>query len=434
MKYAVIGAGWAGCSAAVELAASGHEVHLFEAARTLGGRARQVNVHGLMLDNGQHILLGAYKTTLKLFHTLGICPKKKFLRSPLQLCYPQGMQFVAGPLPAPLHMLFGLFLAKGLTSNDKMVLARFFSTARWMDWQLDTDCTVAELLKRFDQTECLIRCLWQPLCTAALNTPIQRASAQIFLNVLKDSLNSRRAASDMLVPLTDLTTLLPQPAADFIKKNGGQIHLGKNVQTLIKHGQQWQLDFYSSNQHIHTHFDGVVIATPPDVARNLLTPLNLADHIPPFNYEPITTCYLQYPPALKLPRIFLALQEQPECDAWGQFVFDRGQLNSHTAGLFAVVISAAQSALEVEQHMLATSCAKQLAHALQRPELAQPQWSQVITEKRATFSCTPGLLRPTNQLSITGLVLAGDYTDSRYPATLESAVQSGLLAANCLQC
>ena len=154
MKYAVIGAGWAGCSAAVELAKRGHQVHLFEAARTLGGRARQVHLHGIDCDNGQHILLGAYEATLNLLNTLGVDPDAALLRLPLQMCYPGhsgGMQFIAPKLPAPFHLIAALLRAKGLQREDKMSLARFSSAARWMDWQLYTDCSVAELLERFDQ-------------------------------------------------------------------------------------------------------------------------------------------------------------------------------------------------------------------------------------------------------------------------------------------
>ena len=428
MRYAVIGAGWAGCSAAVTLSKSGHEVHLFEAARTLGGRARQVSVHDLALDNGQHILLGAYKATLALLKTLG--QQKQLLRLPLQMCYPPnsgGMHLVAAHLPAPFHMLAGLIRATGLSRADKMALARFSSAARWMDWHLNEDCTVAELLVRFDQTENLVRLMWQPLCIAALNTPVEHASAQIFLNVLKDSLGAKRSASDMLIPRTDLTSLMPQAAANYLTSRGGSIHLGCSVHTILQHQQQWQVSYAQSSQI----FDGVVLATPLETARNLLTPLDLDSHIPEFDYEPITTCYLKYPTATRLERPLLALVEKTEHAAWGQFVFDRGQLDGHD-GLFAVVISTSQHAVEHGHAELSFNCAKQLATDLDRPELFTPEWSQVITEKRATFACTPNLKRPSNQLPLPKLVLAGDYTASPYPATLEAAVQSGAIAAKLL--
>ena len=429
MKIGVIGAGWAGCSAAVELAQQGHEVHWYEAARTLGGRARQVSLNGLTLDNGQHILLGAYHATLALLDTLG--QRDVLLRLPLQMCYPSGsngMQLLAPKLPAPLHMLVGLIRATGLSRADKMALLRFSSTARWMDWQLNVDCTVAELLERFDQTPNLIRLMWQPLCIAALNTPIDRASAQVFLNVLQDSLGAARSASDMLIARTDLSTLLPLPGAKYIEARAGKVHTGCAVHAIIQNQKQWTVHSAAGTDM----FDGVVIATPASAARTLLEPLGVAQHIPEFDYEPITTCYLQYPKVVKLERAFLALADQPLQQAWGQFVFDRGQLDGH-AGLFAVVVSASQQAIEQGHAELAVHCARQLAADLNQPELTKPEWSQVITEKRATFACTPNLVRPSNQLPLSNLVLAGDYTASRYPATLEAAVQSGKIAAGLLR-
>ena len=116
-------------------------------------------------------------------------------------------------------MVVALLRASGLARADKLALARFSTTARWMGWQLHTDCSVAELLERFDQTERLIRLMWRPLCLAALNTPPERASAQVFLNVLRDSLGAGRRASDMLVPRTDLSSLVPATGGHASSRN-----------------------------------------------------------------------------------------------------------------------------------------------------------------------------------------------------------------------
>ena len=173
MKFAVIGAGWAGCAAAVELTRRGEQVTVIEAARTAGGRARRVEHEGHHLDNGQHILLGAYHDSLRLMKTVGIAPSQALQRLPLQMRYPagtDGMEFIAGRLPAPLHLLSALLTSRGLSVGDKLSLARFSSAARWMNWRLDIDCSVAELLERFEQTERLIQLMWRPLCISALNT------------------------------------------------------------------------------------------------------------------------------------------------------------------------------------------------------------------------------------------------------------------------
>ncbi|WP_423681885.1 hydroxysqualene dehydroxylase HpnE [Undibacterium sp. WLHG33] len=426
-KIAVIGGGWAGCAAAVTLTQNGHQVSLFESAKTLGGRARGVEINGLTIDNGQHILLGAYQQSLKLMKTVGVDLNAAFLRLPLQMIYPEhdnGMHFVAPRLPAPLHLLMALWRATGLRREDKLALARFSSTTRWMGWQLNTDCTVTELLQRFDQTDRLCRLMWNPLCIAALNTPAERASAQVFLNVLRDSLGASRAASDMLLPRLNLSALFPQKAAEFIQSHGAEVACSSAIKTIRKDdASRWIME--SAQQQEQT-FDGVIIATDATNAQRLLSNTGLT--LPSLTYEAITSCYLQYAAGTRLPRPMYALSDNPQQQRWGQYVFDRGQLHDDQSGLFAIVISAPEN--HQQDHLsLANSIASQLADSFRRTELASPQWHQIITEKRATFSCTPALQRPPNSTGIPGLTLAGDYTQGDYPATLEGAIRSGIHAA-----
>lgn len=430
-SVAVIGGGWAGCAAAVELASRGTAVTLFEASRTLGGRARLVDVNGYLLDNGQHILLGAYSSSLHLMQKVGIDIDTALRRLPLQMRYPSGagMDFVTPHLPAPLHMLLGLLRARGLRTDDKLALARFTTTARWMNWQLNQDCSVSELLERFDQTDTLIRLMWRPLCIAALNTPPERASAKIFLNVLHDSLGAHRAASDMLLPRVDLSALFPQKAATFVERHAGKIHLGAGVRNLRRDNGGWQLEVAGMTDASSEKYDAVIVATQAPQAVALLDGLADTSRLSAMEYEPITTCYLKYASTLALEQPFFALLDDAAKGHWGQFVFDRGQLDKSYAGLLAVVVSASGDAIALGNEVLAESVARQLAGIFASPALASPQWTKVISEKRATFSCTPGLVRPSNETEYEGLVLAGDYTESDYPATLESAVRSGQLAA-----
>jgi squalene-associated FAD-dependent desaturase len=338
------------------------------------------------------------------------------------------MDFVAPALPAPLHLIVALWRASGLTRADKLALMRFSSAARWMDWRLNTDCSVTELLARFDQTATLVQLMWRPLCIAALNTPPERASAQVFLNVLKDSLGARRSDSDMLLPRCDLSSLFPNQAVHFVEQHHGRVQTGIRITALTRQDRGWQL---SSNGALH-HADEIVLATDIDNATMLLTPLTDVSALRALTYEPITTCYLQYPPDRQLPAPFHALIDDPQQQRWGQFVFDRGQLDARHQGLFAVVVSASTEAIAAGKTTLASAVAQQLAQAFSRSELTIPIWSQVISEKRATFSCAPGLLRPSTDTALAGLMLAGDYTASTYPATIESAVRSGVAAARAL--
>ncbi len=427
----VIGAGWAGCAAAVELSRRGAKVKVIEAARVPGGRARRVAWQGQTLDNGQHILLGAYRDCLRMMRTVGLEPSRSLLRLPLQMRYPAdsgGMDLVSPRLPAPLHMAIGVLRARGLKTADKLALARFSTAARWMGWQLNVDCTVSELLERFDQTERLITLMWRPLCIAALNTVPERASARVFLAVLRDSLGADRAASDMLLPQVDLSALFPDAALAYVESHGGEVRRGVHVQAIERAGDRWLI----RTDGLAETCAQMIVATSPSHAQALLGPVDpqLAQALQ-FDYQPITTCYLQYSSELTLSAPMFALIDDPAQQHWGQFVFDRGQLDPAQAGLLAVVVSASAEALSHENgnDALASALAQQLAVVLKRPELATPVWTRLITEKRATFDCVPGLKRPPNATAHDGLWLAGDYTASDYPATLEGAVRSGIAAA-----
>jgi squalene-associated FAD-dependent desaturase len=433
----------------VELAQAGHQVTLFEAARTLGGRARRVSTDRQDLDNGQHIMLGAYAESLRLMRKVGVNREAALLTLPLQMRYVPGnggMDFVAPRLPAPLHVAIALLRAQGLSREDKMSLARFSSSARWMRWQLNVDCSVAELMERFDQTARLVQLMWRPLCLAALNTPPERASANVFLAVLRDSLGARRAASDMLLPRADLSALFPEAAAKWLQERGCTVRTGAKVIGVLRAddaseaaGRAWRVD--ASGASVGgawtSHYDAVVLAGSTVSTAALLQQHaetgGLAAQLATFEAEPITTCYLQYGEQTRLDQPFYALIDDPATRHWGQFVFDRVQLDAAQKGLLAVVISASSAASDQGNEQLTQAVAAQLATVFRRPELANPEWSKVITEKRATYASTPGLARPANETPLPGLVLAGDYTAGEYPATIEMAVRSGVAAAHALR-
>ena len=414
----------------MELTACGEDVTIFEAARTVGGRARMVQCNGLMLDNGQHILLGAYTESLRLMKEAGIDLSAVLMRLPMQMRYPHqtGLSFIAGTLPAPLHVVSGLLLASGLTWADRWAMISFAAQAKKLHWTAERGCTVANLLHRFKQTDRLIQLMWRPLCLAALNTPPELACAQVFLNVLKDSLGSHRAASEMLLPRVDLSALFPQKAIDYVLARGGAAIIGKRVQALTRLGSQWHLKL-SGDSNASSSFDQIVVATDLRNTMQLIAPLTQSTLMPSVTYQPITTCYLQYPPDCHLDAVFYALLDNPQRKCWGQFVFDRGQLHADQQGLLAIVISASETAATLSQDDLVSALCRQLAEVFCRSEFLQPLWSRVISEKRATFSCVPFLDRSANDTSIEGLALAGDFTAGPYPATLEGAVRSGVAAA-----
>jgi len=415
---AVVGAGWAGLAAAVALAEQGVRVTVFEASRSLGGRARRVSIDGVDLDNGQHVLIGAYRETLRLMRQVGADPDELLLRLPLELRYADGFHLRAPRLPYPLNLLTALLRAKGLDLAQSFGALRFLASLRAREFRIEPDCSVARLLDDHMQSGALRTRVWEPLCVSALNTPVERASAQIFVNVLRDGLTGARAASDLLIARTDLSRLFPEPAAEYVKARGGAIELGIPVRRIARAPGGFRLNDAGT-------FSRVVIACGPHQAGQLLVQLSALDEalsaINAFAYEPIVTCYLQYPESVSLPAPMLGFS-----GGIAQWVFDRGRLGG-PKGLLAAVISASGAHEHLTKEELTARIGIELKAAL--GELPSPQWSQVIAEKRATFSCTPALARPEAFTAIRGLVLAGDYVASEYPGTLEAAVRSGIAAA-----
>ncbi|MBZ0095612.1 MAG: hydroxysqualene dehydroxylase HpnE [Sulfuricella sp.] len=422
MRVAVIGAGYAGLAAAVELAAQGISATVFEAARELGGRARRVDYRSMALDNGQHILLGAYRETLRLMRMTGADPAELLLRLPLQLVIPGRFRLQAAPLPAPLHLAFGLLAARGLTWGERLSAVRFMSEMQRRNFRLGDDIGAGKMLAMHGQTGNLRRYLWEPLCIAALNTPLDVASAQIFLNVLRDSLAGSRADSDMLLPLTNLTHLFPEHAAAFIESRGGEIIHSQTVLAVKAEAAGFSLEMRAGSEK----FDQVICAVPPQRLAALTSDLpELAEartQVGRFGYQPIYSVFLQYPAATRLPRPMIGLY-----GGFTQWVFDRGRLN-HETGLLCAVISAEGLHQALDHDELAQRVDDELRAAL--PDLPQPLWHKVIAEKRASFACSPGLERPGQATPLPNFYLAGDYTAGDYPATLESAVRSGIKAAN----
>lgn len=417
---AVIGGGWAGLAAAVELVAAGAEVTVFEAAKQLGGRARSVETHGHRLDNGQHMLLGAYRETLRLMQTVGANPEHVLKRLPLELHYPgAGFRLCLPRLPAPLNLAIGLFAAQGVGLGEKFAAIRFMRELQGRNYRLATDGTVAELLDRHGQQGNLRRYLWEPLCLAALNTAAPHASAQIFANVLRDSLGSARTDTDLLLPAADLDRVFPSAAADFIHAHGGKIRLATRVEQIRP-----QLRIEGDL------FDRVILAVAPQHASSLLArqveTTAIAAMLADYTYEPIATAYAGYPPEVSLPCPMLGLDGGRE-GGLGQWVFDRGTLCA-TPGVISFVLSAQGAWYQRDNAALVAILHGELEGTLAK-QLPRPLWHWVIRERRATFSCRPNLPRPAARTPLQDLWLAGDYTCTDYPATLEGAVRSGIAAA-----
>ncbi|HTN94506.1 MAG TPA: hydroxysqualene dehydroxylase HpnE [Gallionella sp.] len=434
LNTAVIGGGYAGMAAAVALADCGIPVTVFESALQLGGRARGVNCQDTHLDNGQHLLLGCYRQTLYLIEKVGGDIEQDFLRLPLQLDLHREFSLIAPHLPAPFHLLAALLTAHGLTLVERLNAVRFMLALRRMHFQLPSsasgrgvgregkDITVTELLAQHKQDKALAQRLWEPLCIAALNTPIHKASAQVFCNVLRDALNQSQEFSDMLLPRINFTALFPQRAADFIEQKGGKVLIACGVEALRPVEDGMEITTASDVER----FGCVICAAPPAVAAKLLRPIaELAEtvkQIDKLEYQPIYTVYLQYPSHISLPHPMLGLHRR-----FSQWLFDKGRIAGQH-GLLAAVISAEGIHQELPQDELARKVIAELREEFGIAE--HPAWIKVIAEKRATFCCSPNLQRPSQLTALPRLLLAGDYTAGDYPSTLEGAVISGLKCAD----
>ncbi|MDP1733879.1 MAG: hydroxysqualene dehydroxylase HpnE [Sulfuritalea sp.] len=415
MKTAIIGAGYAGLAAAVELTTAGRQVDVFEASRVLGGRARALPINGFSVDNGQHILIGAYTETLRLMRAVGADPDKLLKRTPLRFEFPGEFRMSAPRLPAPLHTAFALLLARGLDWREKRAAIGLMQGLKTDKFRVEPDITVTEWLDRNKTPSRQRRLLWEPLCIAALNTPADRASAQVLANVLRDSLGGRRSASDMLLPQVDLTALFPEPAAEFIAEHGGCVHSGHRVSSLKRAGGAWLVDDMGP-------FAQIVLAVAPYHLGNLVP--DLAHQVEHFDWEPIVTSYFSYPDWVRLPQPMLGVDA-----GLAQWLFDRGILCGQD-GLITAVISAHGRHLDLPTAELERGIHAEIARLV--PELPAPLSVQTITEKRATFACVPNLQRPAARTHLPGVWLAGDYVAGDYPATLEGAVRSGVAAARAI--
>jgi squalene-associated FAD-dependent desaturase len=439
----VIGGGWAGCAAAVALVRAGHCVELHEAAVALGGRARAVVRDGLPLDNGQHLLLGAYTETLDFAATIrdaaspSAWTTEPLALRPLASSQRNRLSLSTRYAPASLALAAALVRARGLSLGARVATVRWFVEQRRQDFRCDPAQSVAEL---FADAPAVVRDdLWYPLCIAALNTPPERASAQIFLNVIRETFGAGPGATAIVLPREGLAEAVPEAAARWLTLHGHTVR--RSTRTRVRRIDADGVLLEAAGQPMRAN--AVVVAVGPHQLASVFPPDLETDDasigealatVSRFDYEPITTVYLGYAGPLALPRGLLRLDDTP-----GQWIFDRADVLARAAtsatrpsmqSLVSVVISAhgPHSALD-HAALVGTTDAQLRRLASTVPPLA---WSQVIEEKRATYACVPGLARPACGRLTDRVYLAGDYTYDAFPATLEAAVRSGRIAAETL--
>jgi squalene-associated FAD-dependent desaturase len=419
----VVGGGWAGIAAAVELARHEMPVILLESAKQLGGRARSVQIDELQVDNGQHLLLGAYESTLDLLSKMSVRESDVLQRRPLSLQWYRSpgkpISLNTPKLPAPLHLAWALLTMNGLSLKDRLSALRFSRKMEKNNFSLDEDCSVAELLAQHRQSTTLTQILWEPLCIGALNTHLHEASAQIFLRTLGESFRHQRRDSDLLLTRVNLGAILPQPAADYIETHQGSVRLGQRVTDLCIENETITSVTVDNTSIVA---DDVILATPHTISRRLIKPHSslkkTSAQLSQLKDRPICTVYLQFDKNIRLGRWL-----RGSLGTLSQWIFDRGLYGQH--GLMAIVISGDGEHMQWDNRQLCEKVAAEVA--AQYPTWPAPVSQKVIREKRATFAGTVNINqhRPNAETAVKGLWLAGDYTNTRLPGTLEGAVRSG---------
>jgi squalene synthase HpnD len=432
-KIAVLGAGYAGLAAAVELTLRGHEVTLIEGRALLGGRAHSFvdAKSGQVLDNGQHVLMGCYHETLALLKQLGVTGR---LYSPPTMQVPflsgKGRSLLAATAPAPFHLLSALMGFGELSGADKAAAVRLALRLR-LGGKPRADETVQDWLERWKQTPNLIRALWEPLCIAALNEPVATGSAQLFATVIRQSFLGGSDDSKILLSRTGLSELFAPEAKRFVEMCGGSVRLQAPVTGLRFDGSALREIKFGDGSSLQP--EAVISALPWHVLRAFLpeeSPLVRACR--QIGDAPIVSLHLWLDrPVLNEP--FVGLLDSPV-----HWVFSRDHIQGAEAGreghIVTAVVSGARDLVEKSAAELEDLVLAELAKFIPEARGVKVLHRMVYKARSATFAATPATepLRPGVATEWNNLFLAGDWTATGLPATIEGAILSGRRAAGAL--
>jgi hydroxysqualene dehydroxylase len=438
----VIGGGFAGLSAAARLASRGRRVLVLEAKARLGGRATAFTDRetGDLVDNGQHVLLGCYTATFEFLREVGAVDN---VRVQPQLAITmvdragRRSRLVCPALPPPLHLLAGVLEWDGLDWRDKMASLRMAAPLRVAQRQLrggralaaSPGETVDAWLVRNGQTDRIREMLWHPLALAALNQDAAVAAAPPFARVLAEMFGSEPRAAAIALPTRPLHLMYAEPARQFVESHGGTVLTGMTARVVVAAGRVEAVEAEGGRWTA----PAVISAVPWFAVADLFQPPppelgGVLSRAAATASSPIVTVNLWFDrPVLDDPFIGLPGRDM-------QWVFDKRDLFGETASHLSLVSSGASPLVSRTNPELVVAAHAELLEALPAIRSARLVRATVVREPRATFSLAPGQPpRPEAVTAIEGLFLAGDWTDTGLPATIESAVRSGhQAAAHCI--
>src|SRR5262245_21077984 len=435
-RIGIVGGGLAGLAAAVTLAPRGCHVELFESRRKLGGRAGSFfdRVSGESIDHCQHVAMGCCTNFIDFCDRTGL--DDLFVRhSTLHFFGPDGRRSDFTPsrwLPAPLHLVGPLFSLKYLSWNDKRSIAS--AMLALVNLPLVEDAkgqTVLNWLTHQRQTPTAIERFWKVVLVSALAESLNRASLAAARKVFVDGFLASRSASDILVPCVSLDELYDRRVATWLQQHGACISRESTVVSLIE--RETRVAGLQLADGRSLEFDFVILAVPWTGVGKLLPP-HLVDLVDPQNQfptiasSPISSVHLWFDrPITDLPHAVFAV-------SLAQWVFARRTETNAKEHYYQVVISASSDLAGRDRQAVAHEVLGDLQKAFPDARSASLLRWQLITEQQAVFSVRPGLdaIRPMQQTAIHNLLLAGDWTKTGWPATMEGAVRSGYLAAEAI--
>ncbi len=426
----IVGAGLAGLSTAVALAPHGDQITLLEARARLGGRASSFYDPSSTewVDTCQHVSMGCCTAFHDFCKTLGVLP----LLEPQPTLFFQTTdrrlsRFRADPWPAPFHLARALASAHYLSMTEKLRVA--YGVVRLVLEQKDRDEPLMPWLLQHGQTERTIKRFWAVVLVSALNDTVDQLGTKYARKVFVDGFLKDRDGFTVHVPTVPLAKLYGDELLAWFRRWNVSIQEDCAVRIVEPHGKQFRITTRSGV--VHTA-DRVVLAVPFDRVNSLLPQewANRAEFakLEKLSPSPITSVHVWTDRrVMTRPHVVIV-------DGLGHWIFNRGQ-TSNGEWYLQVVISATRELANWGREKIVDAVLAELRQLL--PELASAKVlrTRVITEHKATFSAVPGVdeLRPTQSTSIPGLFLAGDYTQTGWPATMEGAVRSGQLAAQAIR-